>query len=309
MHNEKSANKQDNFNGNDGPRAPEKEKYSGFKTVEAGYRLSITDYQRLSPFTLRELMGIYTGLTAEGLRPLETGQRECTSTFRNERAHKRGEVMPKGYKPVTLINRPREIRKDGKTGLWNACDPEDSVDLQEPPGGWITEFDGMYPVQTTNNRDEAERRLGVDPVYFFGSDIGLRNIVLENPMDLGAFLISASYWPDERLSGVVFRMPHNQHARNGHLGRSETSSRSSEKQSFSEIPKSFGFRESQKALLSEDNGNGTSAAGDHVYEMTRKEYSELKRRADELNAFLMNVRIKDSPIENMNPFLRGFEMD
>ena len=34
------------------------------------------------------------------------------------------------------------------------------------------------------------------------------------------------------------------------LGRSETSSRSSEKRSFSEIPKSFGFRESQKALLS-----------------------------------------------------------
>ncbi len=36
------------------------------------------------------------------------------------------------------------------------------------------------------------------------------------------------------------------------LGRSETSSRSSEKQSFSEIPKSFGFRESQKVLLSAD---------------------------------------------------------
>ncbi len=34
------------------------------------------------------------------------------------------------------------------------------------------------------------------------------------------------------------------------LGRSETSSRSSEKQSFSEIPKSFGFREFQKTLLS-----------------------------------------------------------
>ena len=39
-----------------------------------------------------------------------------------------------------------------------------------------------------------------------------------------------------------------------HLGRSETSSRSSEKRSFSEIPKSFGFRESQKALLSEEIG-------------------------------------------------------
>src|SRR3989338_9236796 len=158
--------------------------YSGLRAVVAGYCFSIANYQGLGPFTLQELMGIYTGLTAEGRQPLETGQRECTSTFRRDRALKRGEVMPRGYKPVTLINRPREIRKDKKTGLWEAHDPEDSADLQEPPGGWITEFDGTYPVQTTDNRYEAERRLGVNPVYFSGSEIGVRSIVLENPVDL-----------------------------------------------------------------------------------------------------------------------------
>ena len=287
-----------------------KEKYSGLRAVEAGYGLSIAAYQRLGPFTLKELMGIYTELTAEGIRPLETGQRECTSTFRRERGIKRGEIVPKGYKPVTLVNRPREIRKDEKTGLWEARDPEDSADLQEPPGGWITEFDGTYPVRTTDNRDEAERRLGVDPVYFSGSDIGVRNVVLENPEDLGAFRISANYWPDECLSRVVFRVPHSQHARNGHLGRSEASPRSSEKPRFSEIPKSFGSREFQKAALFENNGNGTSAAGNQVYEMTRMEYANLRKKVDELNALLMSARIKDgSPVENMNPFLRGFNGD
>ncbi|MBS3053814.1 MAG: hypothetical protein J4469_04915, partial [Candidatus Aenigmarchaeota archaeon] len=227
-----------------------KEKYSGLRAVEAGYGLSIAAYQRLGPFTLKELMGIYTELTAEGIRPLETDQRECTSTFRRERGIKRGEIVPKGYMPVTLVNRPREIRKDEKTGLWEARDPEDSADLQEPPGGWITEFDGTYPVRTTDNRNEAERRLGVDPVYFSGSEIGVRNVVLENPEDLGAFRISANYWPDECLSRVVFRVPHSQHFRNGH------------------------------------NGNGTSAAGNQVYEMTMKEYADLRKKVDELNALL-----------------------
>ena len=105
-------------------------------------------------------------------------------------------------------------------------------------------------------------------------------------------------------------MPHSQHARNGHLGRSEASPRSSEKPRFSEIPKSFGSREFQKAALFENNGNGTSAAGNQVYEMTRMEYANLRKKVDELNALLMSARIKDgSPVENMNPFLRGFNGD
>ena len=47
-----------------------------------------------------------------------------------------------------------------------------------------------------------------------------------------------------------------------------------------------------------------------VLDMTRREYADLRKKVDELNALLMNARIKDgSPVENMNPFLRGFNGD
>ena len=44
-----------------------------------------------------------------------------------------------------------------------------------------------------------------------------------------------------------------------HLGRSKASPRSSEKLRFSEIPKSFGFREFQKAALFEKIGRTEAA--------------------------------------------------
>jgi len=47
-----------------------------------------------------------------------------------------------------------------------------------------------------------------------------------------------------------------------------------------------------------------------VLDMTRREYADLRKKVDELNALLMSARIKDgSPVENMNPFLRGFNGD
>ena len=69
------------------------------------------------------------------------------------------------------------------------------------------------------------------------------------------------------------------------LGRSETSSRSSEKRSFSEIPNSFGFRESQKALLSADVNAAKQVTG-----KAAEVLPAVRRLARDLNVDISTVK-------------------
>jgi len=196
---------------------------------------SCFQYQRISPPTLAEIMYAFYG--AAGYMEVEAvgegtfsigfadtgsdeyrknvflsdGEGEWTSTFVQNRIKKRGEVVPNGYRPVRIINRPDRIFFDEKREIWivKCINPERIFDVLEPPEKWITEYDLRtgYPTKTSRNRSDAEKVFGDDASLFFRSDNKLRGVFRKTDIEKGKgpFCICAISQPSVRYSHIEAR--------------------------------------------------------------------------------------------------------
>jgi hypothetical protein len=102
------------------------------------------------------------------------GKGEYTATFIQPRKKKRCEVVPKGYRPVRLINRPERVSFDRKRRIWVAeYDDSDYFDILEPPDGYISRIchETGYPEKTFESKLQ---NMG----HFFGEDAYFSSTIL-----------------------------------------------------------------------------------------------------------------------------------
>ena len=133
------------------------------RSDEKGRLLTALEYQTFNPPTLAELCHAYSCPATTAFyesfqtyydeNDIERVVEEWTSTFVKPRQPKRGEVIPEGYKPITIINRPEKVFLDPEHGWIIEYVPRTAFDSQEPPYGWILEHDRVtgYPIRTTDN--------------------------------------------------------------------------------------------------------------------------------------------------------------
>ena len=137
------------------------------------------------------------------------GRCEWTSTFKEPREPKKGEVVPKCHSPIRIINRPERIFFDAKRNIWIAeYDSKSIFDATEPADGWTTKYtrETGYPEETSSNRKSAVEIFGDDASYFCSTRSGLRAVLRGFSLyDDGPFYVDAGYVPDGRNSLVGVR--------------------------------------------------------------------------------------------------------
>lgn len=150
-------------------------KHITFLTDERDRPYSAARYQAQEPPALPEFHHAYTVSDELKTAVNDPGQRdkgEWLATFKRERPPKRGEFVPRGYKPITIANKPR-LRN--KNGLWIVeCLKGSTVDLFEPPTGWVIKrYEGAgcygFPEETMEGKageEQARAAFGDDASYW-----------------------------------------------------------------------------------------------------------------------------------------------
>jgi hypothetical protein len=125
---------------------------------------------------------------------------EWTATFRQPRAPNRGEVVPRGYRPIRLIERPEKIEYNEEGLAIAEYSSKNSFDTLEPSIGWVTKYmkETGYPEETSMDREDAAKIFGGDTSYFsVGMGRGLRVVSRYfSAGDRGPFYVYVLYKPD-----------------------------------------------------------------------------------------------------------------
>ena len=174
---------------------------------QKGESISDADYyhEQMKLPTLAELRHAFFGGSDEYRQSVlsNRGKGEWTSTFKQSREPHKGEVIPKRYNPIKIINRPESIFENPKSGLWVAeyCS-KNAFDVLEPPKGWVAKYclETGYPEETVPIKEFAKYTFGDDVSYFqYSSNDLMAVLVYFNLYDYGRFCVEASYKPDDRL--------------------------------------------------------------------------------------------------------------
>ena len=168
-------------------------------------QLTAAEAQKFPTPTLAELSHAFFGKYPDGrwVSPDYRGSiifspmhySEFTSTFKQPREPSRGEVIPKGYAPIIIINRPQRIFCH-EEDRWVA-EYESGIDFHEPPRGYILKIDKQtgFPIETSPEKEDAEKIFGNDASYFYPAPYGLRTVI--RCSGYGPFDIDATLHPGE----------------------------------------------------------------------------------------------------------------
>lgn len=128
---------------------------------------------------------------------------EWPSTFNEPRKPHRGEVVPYGYHPIKIINRPERVFFDFKRGWIAEYDSRNAFDVLEPHDGWTLRYcrETGYPEVTSSYREDAKKKFGDDASYFFTTEFyavrGLGSVLrFFNTRGRGRFCLIALCGPD-----------------------------------------------------------------------------------------------------------------
>lgn len=189
--------------------------------MEDDDQLPVSDFNPSVRPTLAELRHAFESTNFKTLI-YEGDRAEMTSTFREHRDPKKAEVVPRRYKPISIISLPTRVYYDARDHIFVAeYDPRNLFDGRlEPPPGWITEYDREtgYVLHTSENEADARRQFGQNASYFYGSNESVLTVAVRSYRIVcnststccnktsGPFDVAAVQNPMERHFGVGARL-------------------------------------------------------------------------------------------------------
>jgi len=131
------------------------------------------------------------------------GLAEWTSTFVKPRGPHKGEVIPPGYRPVTIINLNRKkdrLFKKPQARDWEwqiEYGSRNAFDRLAPPLGWTLEYDKEtgLPIKTSPKLKDAEEVFGGDVSCFLAEINGVETVMRSFKLNdnYGPFCIDTRY--------------------------------------------------------------------------------------------------------------------
>lgn len=182
------------------------------RVISSAQLISAAEYnKKMTLPTLAELRHAFFGGADDYRKSVFSNKvrGEWTSTYIQPRNPEKGEIIPEGYTPITIIhfdNQTDRIFEDPKTRLWQIeCVPNHAFnDRYAPPNGWTLEYDKQtgFPIRTSRNREGAEEVFGGDASQFSVETEGVRAVLLDRYPYFGdnePFCVNARLSPNTKF--------------------------------------------------------------------------------------------------------------